>query len=118
MSRRSLKETLEQQVPEQVEAFGEWKQNREQTTFEEIEAKAMEAGRAIMQAMIGFGVEDEQQLERQQRQEPVPVCGQCGRPLRYGGRPRKTVKSKAGDIEMVREYYHCPHCGEGFFPPG
>lgn len=118
MSRESLKESLKQQVLEQAEAFGEWKQNKEETSFEEIEAKALEIGQAMMRAMIEFGVKDEQQVERQQRQEVVPVCERCGGELRYGGRPRKKVKSRVGEIELVRDYYHCPECGEGFFPPG
>jgi hypothetical protein len=118
MSRGSLKESLKQEVLAQVEAFGVWKQKEAKTTFEEIEAKALEMGQAIMRAMISFGVADEQQLERQSRSEAEPRCAECGQPMRYGGQPAKTVKSKVGDIQMDRDYYHCPGCGEGLFPPG
>jgi hypothetical protein len=118
MNRASLKESLKQQVLAQVEVFGEWKQNEAHATFEQIEAKALEMGQTIMRAMISYGVEDEQQLERQHRSEADPLCAQCGRPMRYGGQPAKTVKSKVGDIRMERDYYHCLGCGAGLFPPG
>lgn len=114
----SLKETLKQQVLEQVETFSEWKQKETQSTFEQIEAKALEMGQAMMRAMMSFGVADEQQLERQSRSEPEPLCDRCGRPMRYGGQSAKTIKSKVGDIEVERDYYHCSGCGEGLFPPG
>lgn len=118
MDRATLKKTVEQEVLAQAKAFSDWKQQERAHTFEEIEAKALEIASEVAQALLSYGVADEQQVERQQRSEVDPGCPECGRAMRYGGQPGKTIGSKAGEISFKRDYYHCPACGVGFFPPG
>jgi len=118
MDRARLKKTLEQEVLAQAKAFSDWKQQDGDHTFEEIEAKALEIGQGVAHALLSYGIADEQQVERQKRPEVEPSCPDCGRPMRYGGRPGKKIDSKAGEIAFKRDYYHCPGCGAGFFPPG
>jgi ribosomal protein S27AE len=118
MDRSRLKKTLEQEVQAQAKAFSDWKQPEGVHTFEEIEAKALEIAQEVAQAPLSYGVADEQQVERQKRSEAEPSCPGCGRPMRYGGQPGKTINSKAGEISFKRDYYHCPACGAGLFPPG
>lgn len=118
MDRATLKKTVEQEVLAQAKAFSDWKQQDGVHTFEEIEAKALEIAQGVAQALLTYGVADEQQVERQKRPEVEPSCPDCGRPMRYGGRPGKKIDSKAGEIGFKRDYYHCPACGAGLFPPG
>jgi hypothetical protein len=118
MDRATLKKTLEQEVLSQAKAFGEWKQHEGVYTFEEMEEKALEVAQTVARALLAFGVADEQQVERQERPGAEPHCPECGRAMRYGGRPSKKMESKAGEIVLQREYYHCPGCGTGLFPPG
>jgi hypothetical protein len=118
MDRARLKKTLEQEVLAQAQAFSDWKQQEGIYTFEDMEAKALETAKAVAQALLSYGVADEQQVERQQRPEVEPSCPTCGRPMRYGGQPGKKIDSKAGRIALERDYYHCSGCGAGLFPPG
>lgn len=118
MDRSRLKKTLEQEVQAQVKAFSDWKQQEGVHSFEEIEAKALEIAQGMAQALLNYGVADEQQVERHKRPEAEPSCPECGRPMRYGGQPGKTIASKVGEISFKRDYYHCAACGAGLFPPG
>jgi len=118
MNRAGLKKGLEQEVLAQVKTFSDWKQQAGGHSFEDMEAKALEVAKGVAQALLSYGVADEQQLEHQQRSEAEPNCAECGRPMRYGGQPGKKIDSKAGTISFKRDYYHCPACGAGLFPPG
>jgi hypothetical protein len=40
----------------------------------------------------------------------------CGGAARFAGRRTKTFHSILGPLELERAYYHCPACGQGFFP--
>jgi hypothetical protein len=44
------------------------------------------------------------------------VCPCCDELARYAGRRDKTFSTVLGDIVLSRAYYHCDHCGHGFFP--
>ncbi len=47
------------------------------------------------------------------------VCPVCGGKLERSGRRKRKLKSYGGaELELEREYLHCPHCGQGFFPSG
>jgi hypothetical protein len=118
MDRATLKKTLEQEILAQAQAFSKWKQQNELPTFEEMEAQALATAKAMAQALLSYGVADEQQVERQQRPEVEPSCPECGRAMRYGGQPGKKIDSRVGEISFKRDYYHCPACGAGLFPPG
>ncbi|MBE7551582.1 MAG: hypothetical protein HS126_10975 [Anaerolineales bacterium] len=118
MKRAALKKNLEQEVLAQVKRFNDWKQQEGVHSFEDLEAKALEIAKEVAQALLSYGVADEQQMEHQQRPEAEPNCPECGRAMRYGGQPGKKIDSKAGTISFKRDYYHCPACGAGLFPPG
>lgn len=118
MGRTGLKQALEQEMLNQARAFSDWKQDDGVHRFEDIEAKALEVAQGVARALMGYGVADEQQVERQKRPGAEPRCSECGRAMRYGGRRSKTMDSKAGEIVFERDYYHCPGCGTGLFPPG
>lgn len=44
--------------------------------------------------------------------QPCP----CGAQARFAGRRSRRIVSVLGPLELVRAYYHCAVCGEGFFP--
>ncbi len=117
MGRTGLKKRLEQEVVNQAQVFSDWKEQDGLHSFEDIEAKAQEVAQAVARALMSYGIADEQQVERQERPGLKPRCPECGRVMRYGGRRSKTMESKAGEIVWERDYYHCPECGTGLFPP-
>ncbi len=40
----------------------------------------------------------------------------CGRSMRYAGRRERTFTTVLGEMTLMRAYYHCPVCGNGFVP--
>ena len=118
MGRSGQKRTLEQEVLKQAQVYSGWKEQVGVHSFEDIEAKALEVAREVARALMSYGVADEELVERQERPGTEPHCPECGRAMRYGGRRSKTMDSKAGEIGFGRDYYHCPGCGTGLFPPG
>lgn len=40
----------------------------------------------------------------------------CGARARYAGRRKKCFRSVLGELTLERAYYHCPACGQGFYP--
>ena len=45
-------------------------------------------------------------------------CPECGGRVENKGKKKKTVQHREGTVEVNREYYYCPSCKQGFFPPG
>ena len=46
---------------------------------------------------------------------PRQPCA-CGRQARYAGRRPKTFTTALGALTLVRAWYHCQHCRQGFSP--
>ena len=40
----------------------------------------------------------------------------CGQAARYVGRRAKRFQSVLGKLNLERAYYHCPRCGQGWYP--
>jgi hypothetical protein len=76
---------------------------------DEVLALRQQFGEAIMDAV----------LAGQEAQQPVqaPQCEVCGGEMTYKGRKVRSVESRAGEVEIERGHYYCPHCRSGFFPP-
>jgi hypothetical protein len=49
---------------------------------------------------------------------PGPRCGKCGQEMHYKGMKRRYVRTRSGEIQIERAYYHCSRCQQGSFPPG
>ena len=47
----------------------------------------------------------------------VRQCPTCGREMRLKGAKPKSVETRAGSVKAQRDYYHCPICEQGAFPP-
>jgi uncharacterized protein with PIN domain len=48
----------------------------------------------------------------------VEKCPHCGGKLRRKGTKRKQMVTTQGQTDLEREYYYCPTCQQGIFPPG
>ena len=47
---------------------------------------------------------------------PWRPCPDCGGPARYAGRHAKTFTTALGPLPLMRAYYHCAACAQGFCP--
>ena len=44
-------------------------------------------------------------------------CPECGERAQNKGKKKKVIQHREGAVEVNREYYYCPLCQQGFFPP-
>lgn len=49
---------------------------------------------------------------------PGPACPGCGQEMRYKGKKGKRLVTEVGEVRVERDYFHCPTCKVGLFPPG
>ncbi len=53
-------------------------------------------------------------------QPPTPEeigCKNCNRRMSSRGKRKKKVVTLRGEVEVERDYYVCPQCHKGVFPP-
>jgi hypothetical protein len=102
-----------QAVAQEVAA---WRRTHPRATLTEIELAVEEAvsrlqGRLVEDLANGAGADlaDER-----------PTCAGCDQPMVRRGRHKREVllARRATPLPLDREYYACPSCGTGLFPPG
>lgn len=91
-----------------------WEDEVERPTLADIEDEVL-----VLRKQLGIGLA-EAVLDGQESKQPADAltCPACGCEMRYKGQKEKGVESRVGFLQTGRGYYHCPSCGEGFFPPG
>jgi len=81
-------------------------------TMDDMEDIIGKMGRDIMRETI-------QRVSEHERVEPLEViCQTCQASMQMRGKRKKRVVTRRGEIEVERQYYVCPECGAGSFPPG
>ncbi len=111
--REKLKKALLGELEAQVEAMLDNISDEQQMTLSEIEDLVLQTRQSIGQKLTQAVVEVESQ--------PAEVdvqCGKCGKKMQSKGKRPKQVTTQSGEIEVERNYYYCPSCREGIFPPG
>jgi hypothetical protein len=118
MKPEERRRALQGVVLAELERFVAWDEAQPRCTFAEIEEQAIVMGQAVTQAMMRWAVAEEEAKVQRGQAPPEPGCEACEKRMRYGGRKKRRLESKAGRIEIERGYYHCETCGTGLFPPG
>lgn len=113
---RSDRDRLEQELRAKAEAairkLLDALPDKTEITMSDMEALTGDMGQALMQGTM-------QSLSESQQAEPNEVgCEQCNTPMHKRGKRKKQVVTLRGEIEVERQYYVCPCCGAGTFPPG
>ncbi|MHB8369482.1 MAG: ISKra4 family transposase [Leptospirales bacterium] len=72
-----------------------------------LRSRALEVGARILERHLNQVEEDV---------SPVLPCPSCQKDAHYAGTRTKEVLSVLGPLALVRRYYHCSSCHEGFFP--
>jgi Zn finger protein HypA/HybF involved in hydrogenase expression len=81
-------------------------------TMDDMERLIGEMGQDIMRETM-------QGVSQHEQEEPSRVmCEACQVAMHKRGKRKKRVVTKRGEIEVERQYYVCPQCGCGVFPPG
>jgi hypothetical protein len=113
-SRAERKREMMSQVEKAVEWMLDWQEAHTSFTLEELETLVLkvrrEFGATIAEAVIGH-LDSRRQVE-------APPCPRCGATMVNKGLKGKALETRIGEVTIEREYYYCPACEDGLFPPG
>ncbi len=104
---RRFYETV-QQMWEEIDL---WMEGHPDATLKEIEQFLRPLRRRLMATIVAL------QMLKRRRVDQEPSCPHCGRPMEYKGLREKMTVGLEIEGPLPLDYYHCPHCGEGFSPP-
>lgn len=109
--REELEKLLRAKAEEAIRQLLEKLPNKSELTMTDIENLVGEMGHEVTQSAT-------QAIAQCEQAEPSEmICEACQVRMRKRGKRKKRVVTKRGEIELERQYYVCPQCGEGIFPP-
>lgn len=112
----------EQEIREQLR---QWRRAHPRATFDEIDAEVARQYAALHAEVVaelsgGSAATASEELVGADggASEGMVRCAQCQIPMQRRGPRRRRVLTRRGvEAELVRDYYVCPACGAGLFPP-
>jgi uncharacterized protein with PIN domain len=114
MTPKELKAHLMAQAEAMIDELLARKPKAEDITLSEIEQLAIGRGQDFREAVLKSLAQESSQSETRQ----AVRCPECGQAMHYKGKRSKEVVTEAGEIHLERDYYYCPACQRGLFPPG
>jgi YgiT-type zinc finger domain-containing protein len=101
-----------------IAGMTEWRKQRPNARFSEIEAELDRQMSELRAKMLGDLAMQSSQSEWESG-EDGPKCPKCGAQLVGKGKKKRKLQTTGGrEVEIEREYGVCPACGAGIFPPG
>jgi uncharacterized protein with PIN domain len=113
-TRDQIKAEMMKRFEQEIDELLDWREGSAPPNLSQIEEEILKTRKGISQAMI----EGLLSGEEQQRPVEAPECPKCQMRMENKGQRDKVIETRLGTLRMRREYYACPECGEGFFPPG
>ncbi len=84
---------------------------KERLKLGDIEHLVRQTGQRVMEQFTGCLVKEESQKSVSR------TCPECGQKMRYKGKKARDLVTETGNVHVERDYYYCPTCRKGFFPP-
>ena len=113
-TRAQIKAEMMKRFEQEIDELLDWREGNAPPNLSQMEEEILKARKGISQAMI----EGLLSGEEKQRLVEAPECPKCHIQMENKGQRDKVIETRLGTLRMRREYYACPECGEGFFPPG
>lgn len=111
-NRKELEKQLRAKAEEAIRNMLEALPDKADLTMDDMERLIGEMGQDIMRETL-------QAVSQHEQEEPSRVmCEACQVALHKRGKRKKRMVTKRGEVELERQYYVCPQCGRGVFPPG
>ena len=113
-SKQELKTQLMKEAEAVIDELLDWHLKTSEPNLGQVEEKVLGLRQRLSEQMSQAVIANQEAV----RPVPGPVCEGCGQGMAYWGRRKKRLLTKAGPIEVERDYYYCGGCGRGVFPPG
>ncbi len=92
--------------------LSEWRRMHPKASFDEIAAQVSEERKVLSGNLLA-------ELASAGAGEMLDAkCVECGGALQNKGKKKREVLHREGRVKLERNYYYCPDCERGFFPPG
>lgn len=114
MTPEGLKAYLMAQAEAMIDELLARKPKVKDITLSDIEQLAIGGGQDFRDAVLKSLADESSQSETRDTLR----CPECRQVMHYKGKRGKDVVTEAGEIHVERDYYYCPHCQRGLFPPG
>jgi len=111
--REELEEQILEQAQEAVRKMLEELPDSSTITLSDMEKAVGVLVQEIGQQTLQYVLE----AQSSEKVEEV-ICEECGARMQRRGKRKKRIVTLNGEVEVERDYYVCPKCGSGFFPPG
>ncbi len=111
-NKKDLKAQLMAEAEAAIEKMLSETQDKENLMLSDIEQSVRVAGGRMMSTFTAKLADEEAQQERN------GICPQCGEKAKYKGKKDRVLVTETGELDLKRDYYYCPTCRKGFFPPG
>lgn len=109
---QELKERMMAEAEEIIDNLLAGAREKENLKLSDIERLVRAAGeRVTKQFTQGL-------IEAETREEESNICPDCRQKMRYKGQKARNLVTETGEVRLKREYYYCPVCRKGIFPPG
>ncbi len=110
-NRDELEKQLQTKAEEAIRKLLAELPDKSDLTMTDMETLIGEMGHEVMQGTM-------QSVAQSQQVEPSQViCEDCRVQMQKRGKRKKHIVTRRGEIELERQYYVCPQCGRGAFPP-
>lgn len=109
--REELEKQLKAKAEESIHKLLEKLPDKSELTMTDIENLVGEMGHEVTQSAT------EAIAQGEQAEPSEMMCEICQVRMHKRGKRKKRVVTKRGEIELERQYYVCPECNAGVFPP-
>ena len=110
-NKAQLKAEFMAEAEELFDEMMEWEEQTGKPNLTQIEGIVLELSKR-------FGAQ--KMLLRQAERQPAErvLCPECGGEMENKGVKANQVETQVGNLKLERDYYYCPKCKQGLFPPG
>ena len=109
--REELEKQLRAKADEAIRKLVANLPDKSELTMTDIENLVGKMGQEVTQGAT------EAIAQREQAEPSEVICQTCQVRMHKRGKRKKRVVTKRGEIELERQYYVCPQCEAGVFPP-